>query len=346
VDVEHLMKDTDLLARVKWITDAVAAQDLGLYGLNSYLIRNGNIHANDGRMVVGTPFPFEGPDVLVPAEQFEKVLANKPEGDYSWEFEADRLVLRRGRFRGRIKTAPLDSWVMPTDLPIGLEPIPDNLIDGLTSLLPFVSANATKPWATCVGIVGDYMYASNNIAVARVPISSEVGYIDNEIVGFTGYMLPRWVVEFVVKRSEGLAAWLCNAQQVTFLWEDGSWMRSSLINDKWPPMQSLLDRYFQGDVDVEITDDWRKIIRRIAKIADDPVIRLRENECAGSTGEVLAVEDEAGTPVPEGKTETIWDLRYLEPVIAIATHWNPRVYPNPAPWRGEFIEGIIAGRRD
>jgi hypothetical protein len=334
------VKDTDLLARVKWITDAVASQDLGLQGLTSYLLRNGNIHANDGRMVVGTPFPFEGPEVLVPAEQFEKVLFNKPDGDFEWLREEDRLVLKRGRFKGRIKTMPLDTWVMPTDLPGGLTPIPDDFIQCIEALLPFVSENATKPWAMCIGIQGDYMYASNNIAVARCHCPTGTGL--NE------FLLPRWVLEFLVKRQEGLAAWAVEEEvgRLTFLWEDGSWMRSSNIVEKFPPAQAILDRYMTGDIDVEITDDWRKIVRRIAKIADDPVIRLRVDECAGSTGEVLAIEDEAGTPCPEGLLETVWDLRYLEAVIKAATHWNPRTYPNPAPWRGDFIEGIIAGRRD
>lgn len=347
------MKDVDLVARVKWITDAIASQDLGLVGLSSYLIRNGNIHAHDGRMTVGTPFPFEGPEVLVPAEQFEKVLVNKPEGDFSWEFEADRLVLKRGRFKGRIKTLPLENWVMPTDLPGGLTPIPDGLVACLELLLPFISENATKPWATCVGIVGDYMYASNNIAVARVPFPSDAGWIDQDFDPTApvaeqpeGYLLPKWVVEFICKRADGLVAWQCDTMRVTFLWEDGSWMRSSLIMDRYPPVQAILEKYFQGEIDVEITDDWRKTIRRLAKIADDPVLRLRVDECAGTTGEVLSIEDDGGAPVPEGRTETIWDLRYLEPVISIATHWNPRTYPNPAPWKGEFIEGIIAGRRD
>lgn len=335
------MKDTDLLARVKWITDAVASQDLGLQGLNSYLLRNGNIHAHDGRMIVGTPFPFEGPEVLVPATQFEKVLINKPDGDFSWEREADRLVLKRGRFKGRIKTMPLDSWVMPTDLPGGLAPIPDRMIMCLEALLPFVSENATKPWAMCVGVRGDYMYASNNIAVARCYCPTDM---------LPEFLLPRWVVEFILKREEGLTAWAVEPEgRLTFLWEDGSWMRSSNIVETFPDAQKMLDRYLYSEdiaVDVEITNEWRKVIRRIAKIADDPVIRLRADECAGSSGEVLALEDEAGAPLPEGLTETVWDLRYLDAVLAAATHWNPRLYPNPAPWKGEIIEGIIAGRRD
>lgn len=333
-----MIRDCDLVARVKWITDAVSDKDMGTGALSSYLIRNGNIHAADGRMVVATPFPFEGPECLVPAEPFENVLINRPEGDFTWDRELDRLVLKRGRFKGRIKTLPIDSWVQPTDLPVGLTDIPDGLVHGLTQLLPFVSENATKPWATCFALVGGCMYASNNIAVARVPFEC----------GIPGeYLIPCWVGEFIIKRAEGLVAWACEEQRITFLWEDGSWMRSSLIVDKYPPVKPVLDKFFAGqEVDVEITPAWRKALRRIGKIAEDAVVRLRPDECAGSTGEVLSVEDDAGAPVPEGLTETVWDIRYLEPVVAVATHWNPRLYPNPAPWRGVGIEGIIAGRRD
>jgi hypothetical protein len=331
------IKDCDLLARVKWITDAVSSQDLGLNALNSYLLRGGNIHATDGRMVVGTPFPFEG-DVLVPAKEFERVLANRPEGDFTWEFEPDRLVLKRGRFRGRIKTLSTDTWVYPTELPDGLSDLPEGLIESLKCLLPFCSENATKPWATCIGIIGPYLYASNNIVVARTRCTTGLDVPE--------YLLPRWVAEFVVKRAEGLVAWHCGENRVTFMWEDGSWMRSSLIMAQFPPVQKVLDAHYKGDVDVEISAEWRKTILRVGRTTEDPVIRLRVDEVRSANGEVLSVEDEAGTPCPDGCEETVWDLRFLEDVIKLATHWNPRTYPNPAPWRGEWVEGIIAARRD
>lgn len=330
--------ETDLLARIKWITDAVASQDLGLNALNSYYIANGHIHASDGRMVVGTPFPFDLPPVMVPAKEFERVLTNKPDGSYEWLMEPDRLVLKRGRFRGRIKTIPTDQWIYPTELPEGMQEIPEALVDSLRALLPFCSENATKPWATCIGIIGPYLYASNNIVVARTRCTTGLEVPE--------YLMPRWVAEFVIKREDGLAWWLCDQDRIYFAWEDGSWMRSQLIDATFPPVQKVLDQHFKGDVDVEITPEWRKTILRVGKTTDDPVIRLSENEVRGALGEVLAVEDEAGTPCPEGYLETIWDLRFLEDVIKAATHWNPRTYPNPAPWRGDYIEGVIAARRD
>lgn len=59
-----MIKDCDLIERVKWITDAVSSQDLSVGSLSSYLLRNGNIHATDGRMVVATHSRSTQPSAL------------------------------------------------------------------------------------------------------------------------------------------------------------------------------------------------------------------------------------------------------------------------------------------
>lgn len=322
-----------LLDRVKWITDAVSAQKIGVHALNSYLLRDGKIHASDGRMVVGTPFPFDDQSVLVPAKEFERVLSNKPEGAFEWLFEPDRLVLKRGRFKGRIKTLPVDEWVWPTDSAPDLVDVPDGLVGAFEGLLPFVSENATKPWATCIAIIGDELFASNNIVIAGAKCVTGVTIPE--------YLVPRWVAEFVVKRPDGLSQWACGETTITFTWEDGSWMRSALIVDRFPPVKKVLEAYYVGEVDVEITKEWRKALRRVAKITEDATVRLREDGVISESGEVLSVEDDAGTPCPEGVLETLWDIRFLDNVLDVATHWNPRLYPKAAPWVGPGVYGII-----
>lgn len=334
-----MVKDCDLLARIRWIVDAVSTMDVGVNPLTSYYIHEGVLHASDGRMVAATPFPFEG-TVLVPAAPFLKVLSNRPDGDFEWEREDDRLVLHRGRFRGKVKVMDPSSWIWPIKPPNAL-PIPADFIPSLEAVLPFCSENATKPWATCILLAADALYASNNVVVARARCAGM------QIAG--EYLLPRWVAEFVTKRSEGLVAWELGESQVGFTWEDGSWMRSALINDKFPPVGQVLATFHPDGDDLcttAITDEWRRAVRRVAKITDDPVVRLRMDGVYGASGEVVHVEDDASTPCPDGLSETVWDIRFLEDVIQHAHHWNPTTYPNPAPFRGTRVDGIIIGRRD
>lgn len=334
------IKDCDLLATVAWVDDAVSAVDIGTSPLSCYLIKDGFIHATNGRMVAAAPFPFdlEG-SYLVPAEAFAKVLGNRPEGDFEWFTESGLLILKRGRFKGKIKTLDVDQWVYPSEKP-NAEEIPNELLEALEFMIPFCSDNATKPWATCLLLHDDSVWASNNVVVARASCEN-LGCVDE-------YLLPRWAAEFILGRRVGLEGWEKGATFCSFTWENGSWMRTSLVEDKFPPVAKVLETYlrFETFPTLEIEPAWVKSVRRVGKITGDPVVRLREDGVYGAGGEVVMVEDDACTPVPPGLVETIWDLRYLEAVIDSASHWNPLTYPNPCPFRGPGFEGIIIGRRD
>lgn len=338
--------DCNLLEKVAWVDEAVSALDIGTSPLSCYLIQGGFIHATNGRMVAAAPFPFdlEG-SYLVPAEAFAKVLKNRPDGDFEWLTEVSAhheqpvLVLKRGRFKGKIKTLPPAEWVFPVEPP-ATDPIPEGFCDAVKTMLPFCSENATKPWATCLLIMGNHFWASNNVVVARA-FCEDLRQPDGE-----EFMLPRWAAEFVTKRSEGLDGWERGETFCAFEWADGSWMRTSLINDKFPPVSTILEKYGSDAEGMEITPAWRKAVLRVGKITGDPVVRLREDGVYGAQGELVAVEDDASTPVPEGLTETMWDLRFLEPVMESATHWNPTTYPNPSPFKGPGFDGIILGRRE
>jgi hypothetical protein len=330
------IKDCDLVERVNWIKDAVRGKDLGLQQLTSFYIHEGMLHASDGRMVVATPFPADGiGTALVPAEPFIRVLENRPQGDFEWLREDDRLVLKRGRFKGKVKLLDATQWCYPALGSAGVF-LPDGLVKGLRGLLPFVSENATKPWATCLLLKGSFLYASNNIVVARAKLPD----VHEEV------LIPSWLAEFVVDRSDNLEWWTAEPGKfVTFGWEDGSWCRSSLINDQFPPVEQAIETmYFDPELLVE--KPWRDAILRVARITGDPVIRLRPDGVYGAGGETILVEDDAGTPVPEGLLETVWDIRFLEPVLDVATAWDPRAYPKPAPFKADGIQGVVMGRRD
>lgn len=160
-------------------------------------------------------------------------------------------------------------------------------------------------------------------------------------------MIPRWVAEFIAYRMEGLEWWAYNVErsQLTFGWEDGSWARTSMIVDKFPPVEAIFERMYHEPT-MDITPEWRAALLRVGKITGDPVLRLRVDGVYGASGEAVLVEDDACTPCPEGAQETIWDIRYLEPVLEQAERWDPTTYPQPAPWKGVMAEGIIMGRRD
>lgn len=334
----------DNLQALKWVEDAVSVVDMGLQPLTSFYLSGGYMHAHNGRMVAAYPFDISDiadvdvpyhPRLLVPAEAFSKVLKNLPDGDVVWSLSKERLTLKIGGFKASLKLLDPETWPYLTTPP-RTNPIPEELIPALRKILPFCSENATQPWATCIGVMDDHLYASNNVVVARARCSS---------IGSLNLLIPRWATQFIVDREEGLCGWEYNTTSIAFSWENGGWMRSTLVNANFPDVSKIFASI--GTPNVEITDAWRRSLTRISRIAEDPVVRLRLDSIRGrsDTTEILQVEDGASNDVPEGVQETLWDLRYLAPVAECATHWNPLAYPQPAGWRGDGIEGAILGRR-
>ena len=338
------MADDPMLTALRWVEDAVSALDVGVTPLTSFYLANGHVHAHNGRMVAATRFPDFPGEALVAAKAFTKVLANRPPGAFAWHREtstaadgtvSDTLVLKRGRFTGKVKMLPLTEWVMPTREP-EVKPVPPNFAEAVEKLLPFCSENATHPWATCLSAKGDHLYATNNVALARASCPG---------VGAWGeFLLPRWAAAFVAGRMAGLLGWEVTEQYVTFAWADGSWMRSSLILAKFPNLSAMLDTL--GETPCDVTPGWLACLNRVVDVCEDPIVRLKADGIYGSTGEVLQVEDGTGVPLPDGRTETLWDARYLVPVLTLATHWDPAAYPKPAPWRGPGVEGVVLGRME
>lgn len=344
----------DMLAAVQWVEDAVSAVDMGVSPMTSFYLHDGAIHANNGRMVAGHPFPFAG-TALVPAKPFHTVLANRPDGECRWVAEGDvasgegKLVLRRGRFRSSVKTLPVSEWVWPIYTP-DIDPLPPLLLEALPKVMPFCSENATKPWATCIEVSRDYLYATNNVVLARASCPTTV----------PEFLLPRWAAEFILARTEGLIGWEVATnpetqapQFVSFLWENGAWMRSTLLVERFPNVALMLADL--ADPEVAITGEWRLALTRVGRMLrqasrnddDKHVVRLSpESVCGRMASEILEVEDGTGTPVPVGAEATFWDLRYLAPVAELATHWQPTAWPKPAAWRGPGVEGVIVGRYD
>jgi len=319
---------------VKWVRDALAATSL-VDHLAHYLIRDNMIHASDGRMVVAHPFEYDG-EVLVNGEGFEKLLARMPVDAPILGQTETHLVMRHGKFKGSVKTLPPEQWVYPPPDEGAWHPLPEGLLAAMRRLRPFLSANATQPWATCLAYLGGHLYATNNITLARTPLRGRV---------VEGTMFPVWAVDFVLARDEGLVEWMCSPQALAFSWDTGAWMRTPTIVTPFPGnCPGMIDAGKGARRKPHtLTPEWRAALERVSGFAEAEV--QLGSTMMRSAGEAVIVEDEVGTPCPPDVEFTCWDHRYLEPVVTAATHWDPTTWPSPAYFKGKALEGIILGRR-
>lgn len=316
---------------LRWIRDSIGSRDIAQY-LTSYLIRGGMIYATNGRMLAAHPFPDLGRDALVPGEEFERLVMSMPD-DPEFIFSDSRLRVKKGCFKGEVSLADPGSWPFP-DLHDGdWAPLPERFIPILKSLRPFISDNASKEWATCIGILPGWALATNNIVIARAAIES----------AYHG-LVPFWAVDFILPRAEGLAGWAMTDSGIYFKWENGAWMRSVLITGEFPSMaQTLIESALQNEMH-PISDEWKETYRRVAGLTKGVDIEIGAQMIRSGWKDSMQVEDELESPC-SAQGPSYWSDEFLSKVIEQAREWNPAVYPSPAPWRGEFCEGLIAPRR-
>lgn len=319
---------------VDWITDALSKKNIAKE-MTHYRVENGEIRATDGRLVAGHPFPHPGP-FLVPGAEFEKIL-RKFAVQPTIEVGEGNVVLKTSRARGTIQTLPLDKWDYGNINEDAWEDVPEGLVPTLRDLLPFVSDNATQPWALGIALNHGYAYATNNVALAgvRCPMLGEIAAI-----------LPVWAAQFVCDREEGLVEWCWTDHYLAFRWSNGAWMRSQLIDATFPDqaIQMILSAE-QAVPSFAISTEFRALLDRAASLSDG-LLHITSSGVKGSFGHATYEEDSEDSSTFEslGDLDTMWSSKYLLPVIKVAQHWSPEDWPK-SKFRGERIFGWIAGRR-
>lgn len=318
-------------AEIAWITDAISTKNIARE-MTHYRIQNNEIRATDGRLTAGHPFPCSE-EFLVPGAEFEKLLKRLPT-DPVITVQEKTIKLSAGRAWGTINILPIEQWNYPGVDEDGWEDAPEGLVSALKDLLPFVSDNATQLWSCGICFHHGYAYATNNVALAGIRCD-ELGDIN--------CIIPIWAAEFVSDRGEGLKEWCWTDNYVAFRWENGAWMRSQLIDAIFPEQAiNMVLSAEQGTPSVEITPEFKGSFDRIAGLSNG-VLNLSAAVIRTQFGEATYSE-ELNLHAPELQ-ETMWSSKHLKPVIQVATHWEPGLYPKPCNFKGQRLFGYVMGRR-
>ncbi len=315
---------------LEWLNDALATKDI-VPAETHYLVKNKTIFATNGRMTAGYPSKIEG-EFLAPGEELTAILKRLPD-EPTLKVEGDKLTLRAGRFSGSLRLLPPEEWRFPVlEDDVQWKKFPQELVPILRELRPFVSENAIHRWSLGIAIDNGWCYSTNNVVLAGAPSAA----VKNVVA-----LVPAWVVDFILGRTEGLQSWAYTSNYMAFKWKNGAWMRSTLIDDKFPERASEMIRSAPRGSQ-KINDNYRAAVERITALSDDRV-SIFADRIEGRT-ERSQVEEAITSATPDHANASIWGAKFLGPVIEIATSWEPKLWPAPVPFAGERIRGYIAGR--
>ena len=313
---------------INWLSDALAEKDI-VVAMTHYRVKDRTMTATNGRIVAGYPCDIDG-EFLVPGEELAAILKRLPD-EPKIKLENDCLVLRSGRFSGSLQMLPQEDWRFPELEDVTWKPFPQDLIPILKDLRPFISENAVHRWSLGVAIDNGWCYASNNIVLAGAPFT----FVSPQV------LIPLWVIEFVLSRAQGLAQWAITGNHMAFKWANGAWMRSTLIDDKFPARAGDMIRETPR-CSQPITPDYRKAVTRVAELSDETVY-VYADRTEGRTARSLCSEALV-SEIPTRSPFSLWSSKHVSSIMGVATSWSPSQWPSPVPFHGDRIRGYIAGR--
>lgn len=316
------------VAAIAKVKAAVATKDLAPH-LTHFLVKQGEIIATDGEIFAGAPFP-DARTYLVPAKEFEKVITRL--GDAAEiALEENSIVISVKRYRSRVKT--LADHTQYTYLhPEGtmVKP-PKGFVGILRRLRPFISDNATRRFAMAYRLRASNVTVTNNVVMARCDFAAKTKF---------NHLVPVWAIDNVLSRKEvELTSLQYTDKSFSFIFDDDSWLRTPLIDDAFP--DDALDGVMKtaGTAKWEVTKDWREVYATVSDLSEE-TIRLLPDKITGGMGH-QDTQGDVKTPV---KDQTAWAPKFLTPVINLATHFDPALYPKPCPWHGREIKGVVMGK--
>lgn len=317
-----------MLEELKFVEGAVADKDV-IPVLTHFCIHDGCIQGADTRIAIETPCPdLAGFSFTVPADKFIRAVLACDGAPSISMLESGKVSVKQGRFKALLPT--LDASTFPRrELPQRIGNAPSDLLAVFKLLQPFISQDASRAWSLGVWIHGGYAYATNNVALVRTPLTSDL----------TPVNIPAYFVNEIVRIGKAPTTLYQNVDAIAVSYTDGSWVCGSTYRDSWPDVTARFD----GIADTDLTtlpDGLSKVIARLLPFCPDPkypTLRFTADGISTLDGTHSAEMGFDGLP------NTAFRAEVLQLVVGVADKWDLTKYPAPIPFVGKAIEGIFVG---
>lgn len=324
----------DFKQALKYIRGAV---DPGQFvpAFKNYAISGGTIQGTDGIITLNAPVDSDL-SICVDANKFVRTIMTCNEEGAAVEIsqtDTGNLRVKQGKFRAVVPATP-DVDTFPWSDPEGARwPIPDNFMEALRELQPFIGTDATRPWSMGVLIRNGRLYVTNNVVLVRATLSDDTW---NEL---DGVIIPSRAVEELLRLAIQPKAMLVSAQALTFMHSRSWWMKTTRINGIWPTVDTMIDDASAASNPLRIEDDLRDGIQRLLPFARGAApIYLLNGQLATSL-----TYDEDGAAIDGFDSITFaLSAEVFKLILGVATHFEPSQYPKPVYFVGANVAGLAA----
>jgi DNA polymerase III sliding clamp (beta) subunit (PCNA family) len=323
----------DVLRQVR---GAVSTKDF-IPVLTSFHIYAGRVQGSNGRIAIDFPCPeLAGLEVTVKAERFLNAV-DCCEGEPDLHItEGGKLTVKKKSFRAYLPLVDHTTFPRATpDPPEVLLPAEPSFVEVLHDLLPFISQDASRPWACGAQIVrgalpGDgRIYATNNVILVRRDFPWPSAPVT----------LPRSAVDEIVRIGETPTHVTVRPNHITLYYKNGGWLQASTMAHVWPDVEKMFIEDTLPPLPVMLEGAIKKVLP-FCRDKGIPVVVFSEKGIATEEGEYYA--EVSDTPMPAGR----FNANQLLSVLYVATRMDFARYPNPCPFSNERdLRGLLVGMK-
>lgn len=283
------------------------------------------MQSNNGKLCVDTGVNF-GMDVTVHGNKFiraTKLCKSKTKVKLT---PTGRLSIISGKFRALIETA--DCTKFPR-LELTARPnclTAPNLPEICKTLLPFISDDASRPWSRSILFRGGKAYATNNIVIACVPCG-----------GIPDCVVPAYAVEVLAALNMPPVDFIVGDGFVGFFFTDGTWVRTCIIDSKWPSVEKLITPTKTQPLPADFLDSLESIVP-FCEDPKMPTVYLNQYGIHTSLQDFGASLEVADFTPSKFRVEPLLQIAQCAKEIDLST------YPKPCYFVGDNgLHGVIIG---
>lgn len=319
----------DLLKALKFVQGAVAKKDF-VPALVHFHVAGGFVRGFNGSLALCSPVEIDL-DVKPKAIPFVKAIETCKETIAMSVTPTGRLSIKSGTFKAFVECTPEP---YPEVAPEGEVVVPDGgILKALEVLMPFIAEDASRPWARGIVFRGPSAFATNNVILAEY---------------WLGYSFPvevnipkSAIVELLRIGEEPERLQVCD-NSVTFHYAGGRWLRTQLFDTSWPDLRPILDRCQSAQAAVLPETFW-DAVDTVKPFVGGDLSRVFLGDAAVATSE--AEGDGATVEVPGLHATGCFNVGHLLSLRNVVKTIDLTTYPDPCPWFGENVRGVIMGMR-
>lgn len=316
-----------MLTSLKFVQGSVAKKDF-VPALTHFSIEGGTVRGYNGVIALCSPIPFN--IACKPkAEPLIKAIANCLETVQLALTPAGRLSVKSAKFKAFIDCVEGETaHVMPSGVHVPVDG--PGLLKAVKTLYPIVGTDASRPWANGVLLIGESAFATNNVVLAEYWTGAPVPEPIN---------VPRAALKEMLRINEPPEAMQMDANSITFHYAGGRWLRTQLLETKWPDLGKVLNRPSNPS---PIEPKIFEALETIKPFCD------KLNRVIFTPGKIAThtEETEGASYDIDGFDHTgIYAFDMLKLLEGTATSVDFTTYPNPCMFFGDRVRGAIIGMR-